>query len=174
MDFSLCLNCWTLMGTKTPPLNFKPLFFHTCSFLMDHLLVFCYIIFWSQALVFPNLYFLVNYLMFPLGIEMLFWVPSQGPWWLLAVAVHGVAARNAAVATWFLQACCLGLWPTATWTLERNLVGAIAGTSLSICAALAPVPVPSWDPALLWSLSPGSFLILTAMIICLVQLLGLT
>lgn len=30
--------------------------------------------------------------MFPLGIEILFCAPSQGPWWLLAVAVHGVAA----------------------------------------------------------------------------------
>lgn len=73
--------------------------------------VLCYIILWSKVLAFPNLHFLVNCLMFPLWIEMFFCAPSQGAWWL-AVAVHGVAARNAAVATWFLPASCWGLWLT--------------------------------------------------------------
>lgn len=138
------------------------------QFSCDLPFVFCYIILWSQVLIFPNLCFLMNYLMFLLWIEMLFCAPSQGAWWLL-----GVTAKNAAVATWFLQASCWGLWLTAMWTLEWGLAWAMAGTSLAICAAPAPVPHPCWDPAL-WSLSSGSFLALTAMIICLIQLLGLT
>lgn len=115
---------------------------------MAHLFVFCYVIFWSQALVFPNLYFLVNYLTFPLGIEMLFCAPSQGAWWLLAVTVHEVAEE-------------MLLWPPGSFKpaaedCDRLPRGHWCGVWLANCIAgtsLAPVPHPSWDPALLWSLA---------------------
>lgn len=173
MAFSLSWNCWILRGTKTMSLILSPctsihagFSWPTFCFLLCHLLI--------PSPVFFQTYTFLWTILFPLGIEMLFCAPSQGAWWLLAVAVCGVAARNAAVATWFLQACCWGLWLTVMWTLEWGLACAIAGTSLAICAAPAPMPHPSWDPALPWSLSPGSFLMLTAVFICLVQLLGLT
>lgn len=93
---------------------------------------------------------------------------------MLAIAVVGVATRNAVVATRFLQACSRTV-PTTMWTLDK--ASGIADPSLAICTALDPTPHPSWDPALLWSLlnlSPGCFLMLSAMIICVVRLLEVT
>lgn len=75
--------------------------------------------------------------------------------------------RNVAVATCFLQACCWGLWSTATWTLVWGLVGKLHCWHFT--GSSAPSQLGS-SP----SLEPGSFLMLTTVIICLLQLLGLT